>query len=105
MAELTEQAGLPPPEFEERMGELIVRFRPQRYVPPLRVGHDLSPLQREILSVLSRLVPASLSQIMAGLKISTPRRTAQDNLRLLRSLGLVEVRGAGRWSRWVQRQS
>lgn len=34
MGELTERAGLAPPEFEERTGDLVVRFRPTQYVAP-----------------------------------------------------------------------
>jgi ATP-dependent DNA helicase RecG len=101
MAELTEQAGLAPPEFECSMGEVIVRFRPSRYVPPTRVGHDLSPLQRELLEVLSEIGPATLRQISESLVSSAPRRTVQDNLQLLRRLGLVDVTGRAHGARWM----
>lgn len=47
IAELTEQTGRATPEFESGGGAVTVRFRPARYVPPSRVGHDLSPLQRD----------------------------------------------------------
>jgi len=52
MAAATEKAGLPPPEFKERGGEVVVRFRPTRYVAPSRTTHDLSSLQRDLLQVL-----------------------------------------------------
>ncbi len=101
MAELTEQAGLAPPEFESSAGEVLVRFRPTRYVPPTRIAHDLSPLQRELLDVLARHSSASLKQIRASLSAETSERTVQDNLQMLRRLGLIELTGT-RWAaRWM----
>jgi ATP-dependent DNA helicase RecG len=101
MAELTEQAGLAAPEFECTGGEVWVRFRPTRYVPPSRVGHDLSPLQRQLLEVLAATGSAALGEILQGLPAGTSRRTVQDNLRFLHNLGLVDVAGKGRWARWM----
>jgi ATP-dependent DNA helicase RecG len=100
MAELTEQAGLAPPEFECSTGEVLVRFWPTRYVPPTRVGHDLSPLQRELLEVLATSGPASLKQIRSSMPTASPERTVQDNLQLLRRLSLVDVTGQRRTARW-----
>lgn len=42
--ELTEQAGLAAPDFEERGGEVVVRFFPTSYVAPRRVDHRLDEL-------------------------------------------------------------
>lgn len=101
MAELTEQAGLAPPEFESNTGEVLVRFRPTRYVPPTRIAHDLSPLQRELLEILAQTGPVSLRQIRASLSTETSERTVQDNMQMLRRLGLVELSGT-RWAaRWM----
>lgn len=99
MVELTEEAGLVPPEFEERGGEIVVRFRPVHYVPPTRIEHDLSDLQREILKTVAKAKEASLSDIMNALG-DVPQRTVQDNLQTLRSLDLVELEGRGRGARW-----
>jgi ATP-dependent DNA helicase RecG len=99
MVELTEEAGLVPPEFEERGGEIVVRFRPVHYVPPTRIEHDLSDLQREILKIVAKAEEASLSDILEALG-DVPRRTVQDNLQTLRSLDLVELEGRGRGARW-----
>jgi len=101
MAELTEEAGLAAPEFESRSGEELVRFFPIGYAAPTRVDHDLSPLQRELLEILARAGWVSLKQIREGLAAEPPRRTVQDNLQLLRSLGLVEVVGLGPSARWL----
>lgn len=101
MAELTEQAGLAPPEFESGGGEVLVRFRPTGYVPPTRVGHNLSQLQRELLETLAQIGPASLGQVRGRLASETPERTVQDNLQLLRRLGLIDSVGQGRGARWM----
>jgi ATP-dependent DNA helicase RecG len=95
-----EEAGLARPQFEERAGSLVVRFLPIGYVPPTRVDHDLSPLQQELLAVLAERGPSSLSSIIGDLAQPTPRRTVQDNLILLRTLGLVASGGRGQGARW-----
>lgn len=100
MAELTEQAGLVPPEFEATGTDVLVRFRPVRYVPPTRVNRDLSALQQEILRILADRGPLSLGDIRSGLSKKTARRTVQDNLRALRILDLVESTGRGAGARW-----
>jgi ATP-dependent DNA helicase RecG len=90
MAELTHRAGLVAPEIEAGVGEVIVRFRPTKYVAPSRVDHDLSPLQRQILQVLADGGPAPLGRIIALVPDSPSRRTVQDNLRMLAQLGQVD---------------
>ena len=50
--DLTTQAGLPRPEIEDAGGCVTVRFHPSRYLPPLRVQHDLTDRQRTILAML-----------------------------------------------------
>jgi ATP-dependent DNA helicase RecG len=97
---LVEEAGLARPEFEERAGSLVVRFLPSGYVPPSRIDHDLSPLQQELLAVIAERGPSSLSSIIGDLAQPTPRRTVQDNLILLRTLGLVASGGRGQGARW-----
>jgi ATP-dependent DNA helicase RecG len=101
MAEATEEAGLPPPEFEERGGEVVVRFRPTRYVPPSRTTHDLPPLQRELLNVLGNEGPMALSDILDRLETDAAKRTVQDNLSTLRNLDMVILQGHGRGARWA----
>ena len=100
MAELTHRAGLAPPEIEAGTDEVIVRFWPTGYVPPLRVGLDLSDLQRQILQVLAALGPSLLPNIMDRLPAVVPRRTVQDNLKILRTLDLVQSSGTNRWTHW-----
>lgn len=100
MTELTARAGLAPPEIECAAGEVVVRFRPTRYLPPTRIGHDLSSLQRQVLQLLSQAGPCSLPQILQHLPPDTSRRTVQDNLKLLLNLDLVDTTGKNRWTRW-----
>jgi ATP-dependent DNA helicase RecG len=100
MAELTERAGLVPPEFEATGAEVLVRFRPLRYVPPTRVNRDLSALQQEILKILADNGPQSLGEIRFKLSKRTARRTVQDNLRSLRVLDLVDNSGRGAGAKW-----
>ena len=97
---LVEEAGLARPQFEERAGSLVVRFLPTGYLAPTRVDHDLSELQRELLEVLAGSGPASLSEIRVTLQVTAADRTVQENLGLLRTLGLVASTGRGRGARW-----
>ncbi|HZP81512.1 MAG TPA: ATP-binding protein [Chthonomonadaceae bacterium] len=101
MAELTDEAGLTPPEFEEIGNSLLVRFLPTRYVPPTRVGHDLSLLQRDILQVLAQQGPSTSAQIRGALENETPPRTLLWNLQMLKELGLIDSTRKGRGFVWM----
>ena len=69
MAELTRKAGLPQPEIEDAGGCVTVRFRPDRYVPPQRVGRDLTERQQTILALLDQAGRGlALREIHAQLK-------------------------------------
>jgi ATP-dependent DNA helicase RecG len=98
--ELTQRAGLLTPEFEERGGEVVVRFFPSSYIPPTRVPHDLTELQREILLALAEHGPSS----SVGLQGRLPGVTSNDrvirSLQTLRHLGLVEKIGVTRGVQW-----
>lgn len=100
MAAATEEAGLPPPEFEERGGEVVVRFRPTRYVAPSRTTHDLTPLQRDLLQALGEGGPMALSEIIEAVNPDVTERTVRRNLNTLRELSMVELKGHGRGARW-----
>lgn len=101
---LAESAGLTRPEFEEQAGSLVVRFLPTSFVTPSYVDHDLSGLQRDLLAALARLGDASLSQILAAMPAAVAARTAQENLSMLRGIGLVDSSGRGRGARWRLRR-
>lgn len=100
MLELSQAAGLLEPEFEQRGGEVVVRFFAAGYVPPRRVTRELSPLQQELLEILSSTGRARLSEIEERLQSATPRHVLQESLHSLRALGLVELEGRTRGARW-----
>jgi ATP-dependent DNA helicase RecG len=101
MAELTASAGLPRPEIEDGNGCVTVRFRPSRYVPPSRVGRDVSERQREILALLAeRNSGLALREIHARLGSAASERQIREDLGTLRTLGLAHPQGHGRGARW-----
>jgi ATP-dependent DNA helicase RecG len=100
MAELTQQAGLPRPEIEEAGGCVTVRFRPTRYLPPGRVGHDLSEQQQAILQVLGSGQRLPLRDIVRSLAMDIPTWSVRDDLAFLKRLGLVDSSGRGLAARW-----
>jgi ATP-dependent DNA helicase RecG len=98
--EWNEQAGIVPPEFAVESGEVVVCFRPTRYIAPTRVSTDLSDLQQQLLNILAQTGPAPLGVLRQHLPPDTPRRTVQNNLAILRLLGLVDFSGKGIGARW-----
>ncbi len=101
MVELVTEAGLPLPEIEEAGGCVTVRFRPSRYVPPQRVGHNLSERQRDVLRLLDD-APFGLAfrEIVAQIEGKPTTSQVRNDLRLLRSLELIISEGYGRGARW-----
>jgi ATP-dependent DNA helicase RecG len=103
--ELSREAGLAAPEFETQAGEVIVRFRSTNDQHPDRVSHSLSPLQQELLLVLRSVGPASLAVIRDRLQDDIAKRTIQENLAMLRTLGLTDFTGRGRGALWMVKVS
>ncbi len=101
IVELVTQAGLPKPEIEEIPGCVTVTFRPSRYIPPQRVGYNLTERQRIILSLINN-APAGLAlrEIHPQLEEGITRRQLQRDLEFLRSLDLVILEGRGPGARW-----
>jgi ATP-dependent DNA helicase RecG len=101
MAELVTRAGLPQPEIEEASGCVLVRFRPSRYVPPLRVAQDVTERQRRVLAVLSEKPNGmALREVCAGLDVAASERQVREDLAVLKVLGLANSEGHGRGARW-----
>lgn len=100
ISEVTQRAGLVRPEFHQRGGEVVVRFFPRGYVPPTRVSHELTELQREILALISELGPSSSVTLQAHLAAPISNAHLLRHLGYLQTLGLVEKAGAARASRW-----
>ncbi len=99
MVNQTTEAGLTAPEWSEQTSEVVVTFRPTEYLPPTRVAHDLSDLQRSVLSLLDARGPSAIGRLTDSLP-QVPKRTLQDNLFMLRHYGLVELEGRGRGAHW-----
>lgn len=99
--ELTERAGLPRAEFDVRGGEVIVRFRPERYVPPSQARHALTQFQQEILTILAREGGLSSDRLRPLLSREISERTVLAELRILAHLGLVRKQGVTRGVRWI----
>ncbi|MCX5787385.1 MAG: hypothetical protein NTX64_02585 [Elusimicrobia bacterium] len=100
MAEMTERAGLPRPEIEEVAGAVVVRFRATRYLPPTRIGHDLTDRQREVLNVLASAGTLRLGEIVPLLRLGATARALREDLYLLRRFGLVDFTGRTSGARW-----
>jgi ATP-dependent DNA helicase RecG len=103
MIELNRSTGIPAPEFVATRHSFTVRFRPSAYRAPTRVETDLSLLQQTILNTLAESGPLPLRQLLELLPESTPLRTVQNNLQILRALGLVNFSGNARAARWSLR--
>lgn len=101
MAELTQAAGLPRPEIEEVAGAVLVRFRPSLYIPPQRIGHDLTERQQGILRTLGGGRPLSLSEIAKQIGFGGSLKVLQDDIAFLKRAGLIDLLGRGRGARWV----
>lgn len=100
IVELCQAAGHPEPEFEQRAGEVVVRFIAGDYTPPHRIGHDLSDRQRQVLLILAGGATQRFSDIYQQLENPPAERTVREDLRLLRELGMVELSGHGAGARW-----
>jgi ATP-dependent DNA helicase RecG len=104
IVELCVQAGHPEPEFLEENGAVGVRFVPAGYVAPLRIAHDLTSRQRQVLQILSAGGTMHFSEVSARMESQLPDRTLRDNLTHLKRLGLIESRGHGRGAVWYLRR-
>lgn len=100
IGELTQRAGLVPPEFHERAGEVVVRFFPGAYIPPTRVSHELTELQRELLLLLSEHGPCSSVALHPKLTQRVSNAYVLRVLNQLQEMGLVERYGAARKTAW-----
>lgn len=101
IAELMTLAGLPRPDIEETGGCVTVRFRPSRYVPPLRVAKDVPERQRQVLAVLADKSDGAAVREIAEALGAKVTRTIREDLAALKALGLVRNSGWGRGARWT----
>jgi ATP-dependent DNA helicase RecG len=101
IVEMCQAGGYPEPEFIEEAGMVTVRFPLGKYAPPTLVRHGLSVRQREVLAILSDGGQWMVKDILARLQPTPAKRTLQDDLTMLRSLGLIQSSGRGAGARWV----
>ena len=79
---------------------MTVRFRPGSYVPRT-VEREMSKRQRAILALLDGESDGlALREIVPQLGDSPTQRQVQDDLRILRVLGVAMSEGHGRSARW-----
>ncbi len=100
MAEMAERAGLPRPEIADLAGGVVVCFRATRYLPPTKIGHELTERQRKVLDVLASAGPLRLGEILSAIQSAATERALRDELNHLRRLKLVICRGYARGARW-----
>ncbi len=93
-------AGQPEPDFEEQAGDVVVRFLPSGYSPPLRVSHDLTDRQRQVLHILSNGERWRFRDILERLPEPPAARTLRDDLQFLKRAGLVDSGGRSVAARW-----
>ena len=98
--ELCTQIGHPEPELLEQAGSFVVRFIPAGYVAPLRVNHDLTERQREILHSLAHSSGISFEEIKKDIDSPPKDRTLRDDLNHLKKLGLIRLEGRAALARW-----
>lgn len=101
------EAGHPEPEFFEQANSFVVRFLPSGYIAPHQITHDLTDRQRIILQSLANAPGEGLTfvKIKSTFPTPPPDRTLRDDFQHLKRLGLIDVLGYGRGSRWVLTKS
>ena len=107
MAELATAAGLPRPSIEDCVGRVTVCFRHSQYIPPQRVGLNLTDQQQAILALLNQtnegLALREIRQRLDPYERLNPyvgNRQVQQDLATLKRFGLARVTGHGRGARW-----
>lgn len=81
---------------EDFAGAVTVRFRPSRYIPPQRVGHDLTQRHRDLLQILDgEPIGLAFREAMSLLGSQYTGNQVGNDLNLLRSLNLAISQGRG----------
>lgn len=95
-------AGHPEPEFFEQSNSFVVRFLASSYLAPHRITHDLSERQRMILQSISNANGKGLSlvEIKSKLDPHLSERSLREDFQHLKRLGLINISGWGRGSKW-----
>ncbi|MGL5097084.1 MAG: ATP-binding protein, partial [Planctomycetia bacterium] len=101
IVDLCVAAGHPAPEFEERAGDVVVRFIPKAYVPPHRIEHNLTDRQRRILHALRDGTLVRSEAIRDRIDPLLSDRTLRYDLKLLQDWGLIRKSGRGTGAGWM----
>ena len=76
--------------------------RASHYVPPQRVGHDLTERQQAVLAMVAASPKGvALRQLSASFETPPADWVLKKDLALLKQLGLIAPRGHGRGAVWV----
>lgn len=106
MFDLCREDGVPEPEFQEYSGGFSVTFRFKEpigssiKVLPTEIKLDITPRQKQILTILSQHEKMPLRDIRGFLENPPADRTIGDDLAQLKESGLVDSEGVGRGARW-----
>ena len=104
IVELCLAADQPEPEFLEQAGSVGVRFLLTPVVGEEPVSHQLPPLQKELLEILSG-ESLSFQGIVKKLTLPPADRTIRDHLARLKELNMIGSRGRGKNSLWFSKKS
>lgn len=96
MLKLSEEFDLPEPQFEERGNIFVAIFSHQTAVKTIEITSSLSHRQEKILELLVSREPCSTSDILSDLGENITVRTLRNDLKQLRMLNLLDVRGKGK---------
>ena len=107
MIEQCEADGLPAPVFNELTGGVGVTFRFAQMLGSTsevaKSDLDLASRQHDILMILQTSAALKLSDIRSKLVDPPSERMVRKDLDVLRTLGLVKLRGHGKSAVWVKK--
>lgn len=107
MIRYCQKNGTPEPEFQENSGGLAVTFRFKEPMGRRVTGapanvYGLTPRQQEILDILALGDKMTVNDILAKLVAPPASRTLREDLNHLKSVGLVDLEGKAKLSKWFK---
>ena len=95
------KAGLSEPEFIDERNSVGIRFRSYVGKETEVIEDNLTPRQKEILSILAEVSEASMKDIIVKLVNPPSERMVRKDLSVLKDRDIVANKGFGRGSRWM----
>ena len=95
------KAGLSEPEFIDERNSVGIRFRSYVGKETEVIEDNLTPRQKEILSILAEVKEASMKDIIVKLVNPPSERMVRKDLSVLKDRDIVANKGFGRGSRWM----